>query len=280
MELWATHYPMDAELLAHLRALPPATVVYTDFDGTLLGPHGSLLTGPDGVPSVRAAAALVAARAGGLTVVPVSGRRHALLAGDARLLGLADFMAEAGTVVLRAGELTINWGEAPPDLAETPRGAIRAAGALDALLTAFAGDLRLFHPWDDGRVGEFLLHGRVDVDRADAVVADAGAPWARLVDNGATTGWPGREVRAYHLLPRGTGKAAAVAVDLSARRLEPEHAVACGDSMEDRTMASAVGTYVEVANGHGAPGGNVFRVAGAMGDGFAAAVEAVLAARA
>lgn len=269
---------MDADLRAHLRDRPPVTVVYTDFDGTLLGPSGSLLTAPDGTPSLRAAAALVAARTAGITVVPVSGRQQALLAGDARLLGLRDFVAEAGTVVLRDGALTINWGEAPSALGATPREAIRAAGALDAVLTAFASDLRHYHPWDDGRVGEFLLHGRADVARADAVVAAAGAPWARLVDNGATGGWPGRDVRAYHLLPRGTGKAAAVRVDLAARGVDPAAALACGDSIEDRTMADAVGTYVEVANGHGAPGGNVFRVGGAMGDGFAAAIDAVRSA--
>lgn len=270
---------MIPELLAHLRARPPVAVVYTDFDGTLLGPRGALLTGPDGAPSVRAAAALVDARAAGITVVPVSGRREALLAGDARLLGLADYVAEAGTVVVRAGTRTLNWGEAPRDLAETPREAIRAAGALDAVLTAFADDLRLYHPWDDGRVGEFLLHGRVDLAQADAVIAAAGAPWARLVDNGATGGWRGRVVRAYHLLPRDTGKASAVAVDLRARGLSPDEALACGDSVEDQTMAAAVGTYVEVANGHGVPGGNAFRVNGAMGHGFADAIAAVLHAR-
>lgn len=270
---------MTPELLAHLRARPPVAAVYTDFDGTLLGPRGSILTGPDGTPSLRAAAALVDARAAGITVVPVSGRREGLLAGDARLLGLADFVAEAGTVVVRGGTRTLNWGEAPQGLAETPREAIRAAGALDALLRTFADDLRLFHPWDDGRVGEFLLHGRVDVARADAVIAEAGAPWARLVDNGATGGWRGRVVRAYHLLPRGTGKASAVAVDLRARGLRPDRALACGDSVEDQTMAEAVGTYVEVANGHGVPGANTFRVAGAMGHGFADAVAAALSTR-
>ncbi|MBA2529358.1 MAG: HAD hydrolase family protein, partial [Euzebyales bacterium] len=75
-------------LRSHLRALPPARVVYTDLDGTLLGPGGSLLTGPDGRPSARAATALVRAAEAGLTVVPVSGRRRQQLVNDARLLGL------------------------------------------------------------------------------------------------------------------------------------------------------------------------------------------------
>ncbi len=267
--------PLDA----HLRALPPAEVLYTDFDGTLLGPNGSLLTGPDGRPSVRAAAALVDARAAGVTVVPVSGRRHATLRVDARLLGLADAIAEAGTVVTRGGEVSYVWGEAPAAEGATPREVLERCGALAALLSAFAGQVRVFQPWDEGRVGEFLLHGRLDVAEADRVLAEAGAGWACVVDNGAARDWQGRESRAYHLLPRGTGKAGAVAADLAARGLPRQRAVAVGDSLEDLTMAAVVGTYVQVANGHGELSGNAFGVPGAMGDGFADAVAAILAAR-
>jgi hydroxymethylpyrimidine pyrophosphatase-like HAD family hydrolase len=269
---------MDA-LLAHLRRLPPVEVLYTDFDGTLLGPGGSLLTAPDGTPSLRAAQALLDARSAGVTVVPVSGRRHLTLAADARLMGLSDAIAEAGTVVLRGGELSYVWGDAPEDLAGTPREALRSSGALDALLGAFDGALRVFLPWDEGRVGEILLHGVADVDVADKVLAEAGAGWACLIDNGAASGWPGRDVRAYHLIPRGTGKARAVAADLEARRVPPDRALAVGDSLEDLTMAAAVGTYVQVANGHGILTGNAFPVPGAMGHGFADAVTAVLSAR-
>jgi hydroxymethylpyrimidine pyrophosphatase-like HAD family hydrolase len=270
---------MTSDLDAHLRSLPPVRVLYTDFDGTLLGPDGSLLTAPDRRPSARAATALVDARAAGVTVVPVSGRRSWTLAVDARLLGLADFIAEAGTVLVRAGQPSYLFGATPADAGATPRQALERDGALAALLTAFAGDLRIFSPWDDGRVGEFLLHGAVDVERADQVLAAAGAEWACLVDNGRASGWPGREVHAYHLIPRGTGKANAVAADLAARDLDPRQAVAVGDSLEDLTMAAVVGTYVQVANGHGVLGGNAFPVPGAMGEGFADTVQAILAAR-
>ncbi len=267
------------DLVAHLRRLPPVDVLYTDFDGTLLGPQASLLTAPDGRPSARAAVALVAARAAGITVVPVSGRRLITLAADARLLGLSDLIAEAGTVVVRAGETSNVWGAAPPDLGSTPREALERAGALDALLTAFAGELWVFHPWDDHRVGEFLLVGRADLDRAARVLADAGAPWACLVDNGVAHGGPRADSHAYHLLPRGTGKAGAVAADIAARGLRIEQVMAVGDSLEDLTMAAVVGTYVQVANGHGDLGGNAFPVPGAMGNGFADAVDAALAAQ-
>lgn len=270
---------MSADLAGHLAGLPPVRVLYTDLDGTLLGPDGSLLAASDGRPSTRAAQALVDAAAAGVAVVPVSGRQRAQLGNDARLLGLRSYIAEAGGVIMRDGELRYEWGECPRDLADTPHGALAAAGAADALLARFAGDLRRYEPWHRRREAGHLLHGLVDVDEANAVLAEAGCPWAYLIDNGAAGGWPGRQVRAYHLLPRGVSKAAALADDLAARGLDAAQAAACGDSLEDLRMAEIVGTYVMVANGHGDIGRRIFRVPGAMGAGFADTVSALLAAR-
>lgn len=262
----------------HLAALPPARILYTDFDGTLLGPGGSLLTGPDGEPSRRATDALVRAAEHELVVVPVSGRRRSQLVADAAMLGLGDCIAEAGSVIVRGGRVTFEWGDCPRDLGPNPHDAMLAAGAVNLLLEAFPADLRLFEPWHRGREGGHLFHGRVDPAAANRVLADAGLGWAYLVDNGTTDGWPGREVRAYHLLPTGVGKSRAVADDLRERGIDPDAAAAIGDSLEDRTMAAAVGTYLQVANGHGELGGNLFGVPGAMGHGFADAVAALLAA--
>ncbi len=270
---------INSALADHLRALPAVAVVYTDLDGTLLGPGGSLLTGPDGLPSVRAAAALVDAATAGVTVVPVSGRRRAQLQNDARLLGLGSCIAEAGGVIVREGAVHYEWGEAPRGRAANPHDTLESAGALAVLLETFAGALRLYEPWCRGREGGMLLHGRVDTAAANAALADAGCGWAYLIDNGATGGWPGRAVRAYHLLPRGVGKAGAVADDLAQRGLAPHAALAVGDSLEDERMAAAVGTYVRVANGHGAGGPNCFRAAAAMGEGVAEVVATLLSVR-
>ena len=266
-------------LVDRLRAGGPVEVVYTDMDGTLLGPEGSLLRGPDGHPSARAATALCDAAAAGITVVPVSGRRREHLVENARLLGLGDCIAEAGGVVVRGGRVHYEWGRCPRGVAATPHDTMVAAGAVAALLEAFADDLRHYEPWHRGREGGHLFHGVVDVAAANDVLADAGCGWAYLVDNGATGGWHGRSVHAYHLLPRGVGKAVAVADDLAARGLGPAAAIAVGDSEEDLTMAASVGTFVMVANGHGDVGERVVRVEGAMGDGFADAIRAVLDAR-
>jgi phosphoglycolate phosphatase len=266
-----------SRLQRHLDALGRPRVLYTDVDGTLLGPGGSLLTGPDGRPSMRAAQALVDASAGGLAVVLVSGRGRVQLSHDARLLGLDGCIAEAGGVIVRGDEVWFEWGEAPQDIAATPHDALDRAGAVRLLLDEFQGDLRHYEPWCHDREGGHLLHGLVDVGEANRLLVDEGLAWAYLMDNGATGGWPGRTVRAYHLLPRGVGKAQAVDDDLRARRVRAEEAAAIGDSLADMAMAGAVGTYIQVANGHGELGGNRFGVEGHMGDGFAEAVAHILA---
>ena len=267
-----------ARAASHLAARPPVRVLYTDLDGTLLGPDGSLLRGPDGAPSATAARALTAAADAGLTVVPVSGRQRAQLQGDARLMGLSDGIAEAGSVVIRAGEVRFQWGACPAGLGATPHEALAAVGALDLLLDAYPRDLRLYEPWHRGREGGMLLHGLIDVADANQRLVDAGLAWATVIDNGATGGWPGRTVRAYHLLPHGVGKARAVADDVAERGISPAAAAAIGDSPEDATMAGSVGTYFQVANGSGSGRDDDIVTPGAMGDGFAQAVTALIAA--
>lgn len=267
---------MTAFAVEALEGLPRIQVLYTDLDSTLLGPDGSLLTAPDGSPSARAARALVDAAAGGITVVPVSGRAMPQLRNDVRLMGLRDCIGEAGAVIERTGQTSYEWGECPQHLADDPHDALTVAGAVDALLERFAGDLRHFEPWHRGREGGHLFHGSVDVDEADRVLQQVGCGWAYLRDNGKTGGWVGRLVNAYHLLPRGVGKAPAVVDDLAARGLDSRCAAAVGDSVEDLTMAAHVGVFFLVANGHPETPQGVARTPGAMGDGFADAVAALL----
>lgn len=261
------------------RLTRPPEVLYTDLDGTLLGPGGALLRAPDGSPSARAAAALADAAAAGLLVVPVSGRQRHQLVQDCRLLGLADCIAEAGSVTVTGGQVAYAWGACPAGLADTPTGALEASGAITLLLEHFAGDLRRYEPWWRGREGGMLLHGQVDVAAANALLAAEGIDWAHLRDNGATGGWPGRQVRAYHLLPHGVGKAPAVAADLTRRGIDPAAAASIGDSPEDATMSRAVGCAFAVANASGVTP-STMRTPGAMGEGFADAVAALLAVRA
>lgn len=198
------------------------------------------------------------------------------LRNDARLIGLHDCIGEAGAVIMRAGETRYEWGQCPPHLADNPHDALIVSGAVHALLGTFAGDLRHYEPWHRGREGGHLFHGDVDTDAADALLAQVGCGWAYLRDNGDTGGWDGRAVRAYHLLPRGVGKAPAVVDDLAARGLDAERAAAVGDSLEDLSMAPHVGAFFLVANSSAKAPPGVIRTRGAMGDGFADAVDMLL----
>lgn len=268
------------DLFAHLQGLPPVEVVYTDLDGTLLGRDGSVLHDAHGAPDDRAVQALVAAARAGVALVGVSGRSARMLEQNARLLGLDGAIAEVGAVIIRGRQHHFEWGEAPRGFADNPRQTLDAVGAADVLFELYPDDLRYYDPWDHGREGDCLLVGLVDTERCDRALAEAGIGWAKIVDNGLTRGWPGRDdVRAYHLVARGVGKASAVADDLAARGIASEQAMAVGDSLEDQTMAEAVGTYVMVGNGHGEAGGNRFAVSGRNGAGVAEAIQAALAVR-
>ncbi|MGH8908009.1 MAG: hypothetical protein ACRD0K_16210 [Egibacteraceae bacterium] len=163
------------DLAAHFAHLPPVQVRYTDLDGTLLGRTGRCSPLLTASPRPRAAAALVAARLAGVTVGPVSGRRAASLAVDARLMGLPDAIAEVGA-------RHYEWGECPRSLAGDPREALRITGALGALLAAFDRDPRRWQPWDTDREGGCLLHGSIDAanaaNAANAALQRAGRGWA------------------------------------------------------------------------------------------------------
>src|SRR5919201_2162215 len=86
--------------------------VYTDLDGTLLGPGGGLFTGPEGGFSLMQARGLEACHRAGVEVVIMSGRREAQVMEDARLIGQSSYIYEAGCAVVIDGEITLLTGDA------------------------------------------------------------------------------------------------------------------------------------------------------------------------
>jgi hydroxymethylpyrimidine pyrophosphatase-like HAD family hydrolase len=100
---------------------------------------------------------------------------------------------------------------------------------------------------------------------------------------------PGLEItHAYHLVPKESSKARAVAFHMRARGYEPEECIAVGDSIEDLDVAGVVGRFFVPANGPERDPGLVEAIAGRdnvtitegrMGDGFYEAVIATLAER-
>jgi hydroxymethylpyrimidine pyrophosphatase-like HAD family hydrolase len=235
--------------------------IYVDLDGTLLGPRGSLLAGPDGHFSLDAVRALQACDRAGAEVVIYSGRRQESVFENARIIGQDSYIFELGCGLLLDGELEwLTDGVEPSDSAGTIYQQIEASGASQLLLERYAGRLEYHTPWSVGREVSHLFRGEVDLDEVAQVLEAAGFGWLRLVDNGVlashgvvidgdTFGLRAERVHAYHLIPAGASKARAVARHMQNRGYGREDVIAVGDSREDLGAADVVGCFWLVANG-------------------------------
>jgi hydroxymethylpyrimidine pyrophosphatase-like HAD family hydrolase len=225
--------------------------VYLDLDGTLLGAGASLLHDGEGAVSLLGVRAIEACLRASVEVVLMSGRRRAQVAEDARLLGQTAFIYEAGCVLELDGEQL--W---MTELVAGERSVyeqIDDSGAPALLLEHYAGRLEYHDPWHRGREISHLFRGTVDASEADALLREHGHGGLRLVDNGGVSTavsrvGPPEHLRAYHLIPAGGSKAAAVARHQRARGLAPADTFAVGDSREDLAVAEVVHTFWLVAN--------------------------------
>jgi phosphoglycolate phosphatase len=260
---------------------------YTDLDGTLLGRGGSLFRDAEGEFSLLQARGLEACHRAGVEVVIKSGRREPQVMEDARLIGQTSYIFEAGCAMMIDGELTVFSGEMAADGEVTIAEQIRRDGVPKLLYENYPGRIEYHSPWHHNRVYSHLFRGLVDVDEANALLAENGHGHLRLLDNGATS----RVVpdvgpaHAYHLVPRGASKAGAVEAHMRARSYEPQQCIAIGDSIEDLAVADVVGHFFVPANGLERDPGLVEAIAGRpnvtvtegrMGDGFYEAVVGTL----
>ena len=227
-------------------------IVYSDLDGTMLGPGGSLLRASDRSWTLEPAKALISLHSQGIPVVLVSGRTRAQLVEAAALTGADGFIAEMGALLSwdHSRQTEILSGAAPPPLTRAPDDLVAE------LLKDFDGSLDIYDPWHEGHEVDILMRGRVDLVDVEAWLADRGFGWLRMRDNGvlpeAAAGANLRgsgPVHVFHLMPDGISKGLAVARDLERRGLGPQDAIAVGDSASDLTMAPYVGRFFLVANG-------------------------------
>ena len=223
----------------------------------------------------------------------MSGRREAQVLADARVIGQSSYIYEAGCGVTIDRERTLLVGDwAPGDGDETtPAQRMLDAGLPDLLFDRFGDQLEWHRPWHTDRHLSHLFRGKVDVEEANALLAERGHRDVRFLDNGAISR-PMDSIdgpaHAYHLVPGGASKAKAVAFHLQARGYDPDSAIAIGDSLEDLDAAASVGRFFVVANGPErdeelraalARYPNASVTEGAMGDGFYEAVISTLAER-
>ena len=233
--------------------------VYTDLDGTLLGPGASLFRDGEGGFTLLPARALEACHRAGVEVVIKSGRRRAQVMEDARLLGQSSYIFELGAGMAVDGKVT--W------LTHRRHEDIAATGVPCRLVSEH--DLEPHSPWHTGREVSHLFRGTVDLAAVNQELDGL-----RLVDNGGIE--DGRRV--FHLVPEGISKASAVAAHMRARGYAPEECIAVGDSREDASVASVVRAFFMVANGDGDAEGVTVTEA-SYGEGFYEAVVGSLMAR-
>jgi hydroxymethylpyrimidine pyrophosphatase-like HAD family hydrolase len=269
-------------------------IVYTDLDGTMVGPRGSFWHTATREPTAVPAIALLELHRAGIPLVLVSGRTQKQLAEAARIFAADGAIAEVGALVSwDAGRAVHLLPGALPDehAGRAPLEVMTELGIVEALFARHPGRLEWHAPWHADHTADALLRGRVDPAAVDVELAGLGAGWLTLKDNGALPAAAGRTLdpdpappRVYHLMPRGISKGAAIAWDLRRRGLDPTDAVAIGDSVSDLEMAPAVGRLFVPANGAAVEGmagllsavPNATVTAAAMGRGWAEAVRAVL----
>jgi hydroxymethylpyrimidine pyrophosphatase-like HAD family hydrolase len=269
-------------------------IVYTDLDGTMVGPRGSFWHTPERSLTATPAEALLALHRAGVPLVLVSGRTHAQLVEAARIFAADGAISELGAMVSWSGgrETHLLTGELPAEFTgRTPMSVMAELGVVEQLTAANPGRLEWHEPWHATHSTDALLRGRVDAAAVDRWLAERGWGWLTMNDNGAIPATPRMTLaedalppHVYHLMPRGISKGAAISWDLARRGLTPADAVAVGDSVSDLEMAPAVGRLWITANGAAVEGmaerlaavPNVHVTDAPMGEGWAQAVRASL----
>lgn len=223
-------------------------IVYTDLDGTMLGPRGSFFRAPDGSITNDPATALTDFLAAGHTLVLVSGRTRVQLIEATAIFGAHGYIAELGSLV--------GWDGPREHVALEGRGPAATDDLVRELLADFPGRLEFHEPWHIGHEVDVMFRGNVPPAESRAWLDAHGAHHLDLRDNGvlpihrptglATETQP---VHVYHLLPQGISKGHAVAWDLTRRGLDVADAIAIGDSASDLEMAAYVRQFFLVANG-------------------------------
>lgn len=272
-------------------SLLPVRVIYSDIDGTLVGPMGNFFRAHDGELTMRPARALLAAQSRNIDVMLVSGRHKTQLRETGRLLGCFNYIAELGTeIVYNLGlEVVTNTGALELTCDSVYRSVLQT-GVVEMLLARYPRKLEMHTPWSDERDCTPLMRGNVDVPEVERLLREHGYEQFWLIDNGViprkspTLDVP--ETRAYHLVPAGVSKELAVKQDRERRGFKRAETVAVGDAEADLPLADAVGAFFMVRNGFDAnphladrieAAPNVFVTEGRMGDGWAEVVETLLA---
>ncbi len=185
------------------RLLKDVKVIYTDVDGTLLGPDGSLFATTKGRPSLYPAKALIELKEHDVDVVMISGRSKRQLFGDARILGLRNYIAELGCqivhdlgekVYLNAPNINVELGSLFQRIEESEAPLI--------LMDNYRGYLEYHTPWSKGRACTHVFRGSINTEEANTFLLKNGFDWLHIIfhkcslqvsENNICTFLPGRQ---------------------------------------------------------------------------------------
>ena len=269
--------------------LGPVKTIYTDVDGTMMGPGGCFFLSAQYDYTLEPARALLSAHRNDLDIVIVSGRNRLQLLENARLLGIRHYIAELGCQIVH--ELGKEVFFTAADLVDKHSGKsvfqiIAESGAVEMLFENFARRLEYHTPWSEQRECTHLFRGFIDIELANNILQDHGFSSLKVIDNGVI-GRSGtlnglHEIHAYHLLPKASGKVEAVQKDREIRSIPRSHTVAIGDAVSDLEIADQVGALFLVKNALTKDSGieqqaerfdNVFITSEEMGLGFAQGIK-------
>lgn len=248
--------------------------IFTDLDGTMMGPGSCVLKNASGEPSIEFAATLVDLTRAGIEVIPCSGRNRSMLHEDTRVLGLNSYIGEMGGLLMLDREHN-EWeyftADMPFDPAEgkTPHEAIEATGVCEEFVTRWPGMLEYHNDMSTGykyREVTVGLRGEVDDDEARAILDASGLPldWAcngflNYISAPTTLALPeGVRGRAFNIQPRGLGKGCAIERFCALRGIDPAETLSIGDAESDFLMADATAQFILVENGLKDPGAEAF----------------------
>lgn len=229
-------------------------VVYTDVDGTMVGPGGCLFRSSDGTLTLEPARTLFDALKNGIDVVMISGRNRQQMREDARLLGLNNFISELGAeIVYGQGDKVVSVAADFPSGGTSVYETISLWGVPEALFARYKGRLEYHAPWAlEPRSYTHLLRGMIDPDEATAWLHSNGFPDLKIIDSGKVGRRGGLkldDVHAYHIAPNSVDKGEAVAVDRKERDISKDECVGIGDARSDLSLAAHVGAFFLVKNG-------------------------------
>jgi hydroxymethylpyrimidine pyrophosphatase-like HAD family hydrolase len=273
-------------------------VIYSDVDGTVVGPEGSLFLNAEKEITIHPARAVAKILENKLDMVLVSGRSRRQLGADARILGFKNYISELGCLIVHglgnevyALNDNVKTDSDYRQMNNSIYCNITDSGAPALLLSKYKGFFEYHTPWSEGRECTHVFRGYINIVEAKKLLKKEGYDELTLIDNGIIHRRGGLdksivEIHAYHLLPENAGKEKGIKKDLEIRNYSKKNAIAIGDALCDVTMADEVSALFLVQNAiteHSPEVAcaienykNVFITTNKMGNGFAEIVYALL----